>query len=545
MFLSELSGNVIDLCPVGALTSKPYSFTARPWETRKIHSIDVLDALGSNIIVSTRTGEVLRILPRTNEAINEEWLSDKSRFAYDGLKRQRLVSPMLKNKNGELENVDWENTLMAVTQQMKRARGKIGAVAGGLTDAESLIAMKDLLNRLGSEALCTEHVFPMDGSGTDLRSSYLLNNTIQGIEDADLVLLIGTNPRYEAPLLNTRIRKAWVQKETDVALIGSEVDLSYGYEHLGEDTSVLQQLVDRSHPFYQKLCKAKNPLIILGSDALERKDGSKILAAVQHISRSLQPNCGEDWRVMNILHRVASQVAALDLGYKPGVQAVRDMQPSVLFLLGADEQAVTKEDLPKDCFVVYIGSHGDAGAAAADAILPGAAYTEKQATYVNTEGRAQQTLVAVTPPGVARDDWKIIRALSEIIGIRLPYDDLDQVRYRLEEVSPALVRYGTVETNNFFKESEELSKVIVTAGSNFRLIRFVSVQRGWNGRRAITREADGAGGVLHDGSDIEGVADDGEMRGRGEEATAVEILEIFYNLLCNKMCTILGVNFKN
>lgn len=206
---------MIDLCPVGALTSKPYSFTARPWETRKIDSIDVLDAIGSNIVVSTRTNEVLRILPRTNDEINEEWLSDKSRFAYDGLKRQRLVSPMLKC-HGELVNVDWENALISVGKAVKHAGPAVAVVAGGMTDAETLIAVKDFINKLGSEAACTEHIFPLAGSGTDLRSSYLLNNTIQGIEDSDLVLLVGTNPRFEAPLLNSRIRKTYVHKELEV-----------------------------------------------------------------------------------------------------------------------------------------------------------------------------------------------------------------------------------------------------------------------------------------------------------------------------------------
>lgn len=355
MFLSELSGNVIDLCPVGALTSKPYSFTARPWETRKTDSIDVLDAIGSNIVVSTRTGEVLRILPRANDEINEEWLSDKSRFAYDGLKRQRLVSPMLKSNN-ELVNVDWENALIAVGKQIKNAGGKIAAVAGGMADAEALMALKDLLNRAGSEALCTEHTFPLDGSGTDLRSSYLLNNRIMGIEDADLVLLVGTNPRYEAPLLNARIRKSWIHKEQDVALIGPKVDLSYDYEHLGESTDILSKIADHSHPFHNKLASAKKPLIILGSDQLARGDGAAILAAVQSISRGIQVKLADpEWKVLNVLHRVASQVAALDLGYTPGVDAVREMKPNVLFLLGADEGAINKEDLGSNCFVVYLG----------------------------------------------------------------------------------------------------------------------------------------------------------------------------------------------
>ncbi|KAG8246551.1 NADH-ubiquinone oxidoreductase 75 kDa subunit, mitochondrial [Homalodisca vitripennis] len=461
MFLSELSGNIIDLCPVGALTSKPYSFTARPWETRKTESVDVLDAVGSNIIVTTRTGEVLRILPRVNEDVNEEWLSDKSRFSYDGLKRQRLVTPMLKNSAGELVPVEWEDALVSVAKVLKNAGDKIGVVAGGLADAEALVALKDLVNRLGSEQLCTEQAFPTDGSGTDLRSSYLLNNKIAGVEEADWILLIGTNPRFEAPLFNARIRKAYVQKELNVAVVGPAVNLTYDYTHLGDSPAVLEQLVAGNHAFSQTLQSAKKPMIVVGSQQLTRPDGAAILAQAQQLARalSLKTQAGADWKVLNILHQVASQVAALDLGYRPGVADIRNSPPKVLFLLGADEGAITRDDLPSDTFIVYQGHHGDFGASIADAVLPGAAYTEKQASYVNTEGRAQQTLVAVTPPGMAREDWKIIRALSEIIGCKLPYDTLNEVRGRLEEVSPNLTRYGDAENANYFAQASELAKL--------------------------------------------------------------------------------------
>ncbi|GJQ82258.1 Ndufs1 [Trypoxylus dichotomus] len=456
-FLSELSGNVIDLCPVGALTSKPYSFTARPWEIRKIDSIDVLDALGSNIVVSTRTNEVMRILPRVNEEINEEWISDKSRFSYDGLKRQRLVTPMLRDSKCELKPVDWEAALVTVAKVIKNAGPNIGAIAGGFTDAEALIALKDMLNRLGSEALCTEYTFPMDGSGTDLRSNYLLNNGIAKIEEADLVLLIGTNPRFEAPILNARIRKGYIHNESEIALVGPEVDLRYEYEHLSTDPAIIQQIASGNHPFSAKLQKAKKPIIIVGSETLEREDGGAILGAVQSLAAQTKAPVG--WKVINVLHKVASQVAALDIGYAPGVSKLREMNNlKVLFLLGADEKVLEKSEIPKDCFVIYQGHHGDYGACIADAVLPGAAYTEKQATYVNTEGRAQQTLVAVSPPGQAREDWKIIRALSEFIGVKLPYDTLDEVRDRLEDVAPHLTRYGFSEDANYFRQALELSK---------------------------------------------------------------------------------------
>ncbi|XP_067125344.1 NADH-ubiquinone oxidoreductase 75 kDa subunit, mitochondrial isoform X2 [Centruroides vittatus] len=458
MLLSELSGNVIDLCPVGALTSKPYAFTARPWETRKTESIDVLDAVGSNIVVSTRTGEVLRILPRLNEEINEEWISDKTRFACDGLKRQRLTTPMCKNNN-YLEPCTWEDALVIVSEKLRSVPGNcISAVIGGLVDAEALIALKDLLNKLGSEGLCTEEVFPTNGSGIDLRSSYLLNSKIVGIEDADYVLFIGTNPRLEAPLINARVRKAWLHNELEVGLIGPKLDLSYDYEHFGDSVNLLKEFSEGIHPACKKLANAKNPLIIVGSAILQRKDNTSVYSAVRKFADQCQLKCKSDWKVLNILHRVASQVAALDIGYKPGIQYIRDNPPNVLYLLGADEGIITKNDIPENCFIIFQGHHGDRGAEMADVILPGAAYTEKQATYVNTEGRAQQTITANNPPGFAREDWKIIRALSEIIGQVLPYDTLDEIRRRMEEVAPHLTRYGKIEDANFSSQGGELWK---------------------------------------------------------------------------------------
>ncbi|XP_071484351.1 NADH-ubiquinone oxidoreductase 75 kDa subunit, mitochondrial-like [Diadema antillarum] len=463
MFASELSGNVIDLCPVGALTSKPYAFTARPWETRKIDSVDVMDAVGSNIVVSTRSGEVMRILPRMNEDINEEWLSDKSRFAYDGLKRQRLTVPMVKNEEGNLTPTDWEEALTRVASELTGVDGsQVAAIAGGQVDAEALVALKDLLNRLGSEGLCTEETFPMDAAGTDLRSNYLLNTSIAGVEEADLVLLVGTNPRYEAPLFNARIRKSWIHNDLQVAMVGPKVDLTYDYQHVGESVAVLEQLANGSHPFSKTLKAAKNPMIVVGSGALQREDGAAIHAAVSSLAHSarVSSSAPENWKVLNVLHRVASQVAALDLGYRPGVDYIRENKPKVLFLLGADEGTITRADLPKDCFIVYQGHHGDAGATMADVVLPGAAYTEKTATYINTEGRAQQTRLAVSPPGFAREDWKILRALSEVAGQQLPYDDIQEVRDRLSEVSPNLTRYGDVEEANFFEQSQVLGKTV-------------------------------------------------------------------------------------
>ncbi|KAJ8715184.1 hypothetical protein PYW08_005165 [Mythimna loreyi] len=462
MFLSELSGNIIDLCPVGALTSKPYSFAARPWETRRIDSVDVLDPLGSNIVIATRTNEVLRILPRTNEEINEEWLSDKSRFACDGLKRQRLVTPMMTDSRGNLTPVEWEDAMVAAARALRDCPpGKLLAVAGDLADAESLVALKDLVNRLGSENTCTEQYFPLEGAGIDLRSSYLCNTKIANVEDADFVLLIGTNTRFEAPLLNARIRKAFIHKDTDVALIGPKVDLTYEYIHVGDSASAVKDLAtgSSSHEVLKRLEAAQRPVVILGADQLKTPEGAAILAYTQELALRLQDKLQDKkWKVLNVLQRTASQVAALDIGYQPGVGKVLQDGPQVVYLLGADSGVVSRDQLPKGATVIYQGHHGDAGAAIADIVLPGAAYTEKRATYVNAEGRAQQTLVAVTPPGKAREDWKIIRALSEVVGQRLPYDTLDEVRDRLSQISPALVTYGDVQDNNYFAQARSLAQ---------------------------------------------------------------------------------------
>ncbi|XP_033952540.1 NADH-ubiquinone oxidoreductase 75 kDa subunit, mitochondrial-like [Pseudochaenichthys georgianus] len=463
MFMSELSGNVIDICPVGALTSKPYAFTSRPWETRKTESIDVLDAVGSNILVSTRGGEVMRVMPRLNEDINEEWISDKTRFAYDGLKRQRLTQPMVKDDAGQLTPTTWEDALTRVAGALQSVQGnEVAAIAGGMADAETLVSLKDLLNRLDSENLCTEEVFPMSGAGTDLRSNYLLNSRIAGIEECDLLLLVGTNPRYEAPLFNARIRKSWLHNELRVAMVGHNVDLSFTYDHLGEETSVLKELANGTHPFCEVLSAAKRPVVVVGSSALQREDGAAILSVVSSIAQNARTSSGveEGWKVLNVLHRVASQVAALDLGYKAGVDAIRATPPKVLFLLGADAGCITRADLPKESLIIYQGHHGDVGAPMADIVLPGAAYTEKNATYVNTEGRSQHTRLAVSAPGMAREDWKIIRAVSELAGVTLPYDSVEEVRSRLAEVSPNLVRYDDVEEANYFKQANELAQAV-------------------------------------------------------------------------------------
>lgn len=296
MFLSELSGNVIDLCPVGALTSKPYTFTARPWETRKVESIDVTDALGSNIVVSTRAGDVMRVIPKNNDDVNEEWISDKARFSYDGLKRQRLTTPMIR-KNGVLEACDWAEALSVVANRIATTSGsKMAAVVGSLCDTEALVALKDFMNTMDCEILCTEEAFPMDGAGTDLRSNYLLNSRLVGVEDADLVLVIGCNPRFESPVFNARIRKAWIANELDVALVGPRVDLTYTYEHLGDSPKIISELAQGNHPFAAKLKGAKKPIVIVGSEALQREDGQALYSAAHQLAVGLQKDI-KDWKV--------------------------------------------------------------------------------------------------------------------------------------------------------------------------------------------------------------------------------------------------------
>ncbi|XP_032457245.1 NADH-ubiquinone oxidoreductase 75 kDa subunit, mitochondrial isoform X3 [Nasonia vitripennis] len=464
LFMSEISGNIIDLCPVGALTSKPYAFVARPWENHRTDSIDVHDAVGSNIIVSHRTGEILRVLPRVNEDVNEEWLSDKARFSYDGLKRQRLITPMLKI-DGKLQNVEWEDALVAAARAMQNlSSNKCAAIAGKMADAETLICVKDLLNSLDSELLTTEQQFPNSGVSIDLRCNYLLNNSISKIEDADVILLIGTNPRYEAPIINIRLRKGYLHGEQTIGLIGPNIDLTYNYKNLGNSPDIISQIKLGLNPFSEILKNSRRPMVILGAEQLNRKDGSHILAETQSLCKTIenQVKIAKDWKVMNILHTNASQVAALDLGYKATLEELQNSEPRILFLLGADEPSIKKENFGKS-FIVYIGSHGDHGASIADVVLPGAAYTEKCGTYVNMEGRAQQTNAAITPPGMARPDWKIVRALSEVAGHCLPYDDLFQVRQRIEDLAPHLVKYGDLEAASFCAQLYEISNS--TAGS--------------------------------------------------------------------------------
>ena len=430
---SELSANIIDLCPVGALTSKPYAFSARSWELSKTDSIDVLDAVGANIRVDTRGPEVLRILPRLNEDVNEEWLGDKSRFAVDGLKRRRLDKPWVR-KDGKLQPASWQQAFDAIAEKLHGLAGeKIGAIAGDLCDAESMLALKDLMTALGSANTdCRQDGAKLSNARRDY---YTFNTTIAGIEDADAILIIGSNPRREAPVLNARIRKAWNQNATKIGLIGAETDLTYPLTHLGTGPAAFADAE-------QFLAGAKKPMVIVGQGALARADGAAVLAAAWGIA-SRAGGLTAEWHGFNVLHTAAARVGALDLGFVPGPngKSVAEMPDlDLLWLLGADEFDTGK--IAPGTFVIYQGHHGDAGASRADVILPGAAYTEKSGTYVNTEGRVQRGFMATHPPGEAREDWRIIRALSTRLGHTLPYDTIDALRTRLQTVNPVFANVG-------------------------------------------------------------------------------------------------------
>jgi len=437
---TELSGNLIDVCPVGALTSKPYAFSARPWETRKTDSVDVMDAVGTNIVVSSRAGDLLRIIPRLNEEVNEEWLADKGRFSYDGLKRQRLTQPMARGDGGKLTKVDWQDALTVASDAIAEAGENIAVMVGPFADVETMCLAKDLANKAGSEMVTTEQSFIANG---DLRADYTFNSTIAGIEEADRVIIIGCNPRFEAPLINARIRKSWLHKETEVDVIGSELNLSYTHQYHGNDPQIINDIANGTHPLCEELAECERPMVILGSSVFERADGSAIHQSVKKMCESL--NTPEGWNPFNIMHKSASTVGALDLGYKTGVEHIKGRKPDVIINLGADEGLITRDDVSSSGKIIYIGHNGDAGASNADVILPAAAYTEKNGTFVNTEGRVQVTRTAITPPGAAREDWKIIRVLSELSNLTLPYDTLKEVRSRVREVAPHLVKFDSLE----------------------------------------------------------------------------------------------------
>lgn len=443
---SELSGNVIDLCPVGALTSKPYAFKARPWELYHTETIDVLDGMGSNIRVDSRGIQIMRVIPRLNDDINEEWINDKSRFACDALNTQRLVNPLIR-VDDKFQPASWEQALVEIGNAYKRIAPKgneFKAVAGQLVEAEVLVAMKDLANKLGSENLALD--MP-NGSqpiahGIDVRSNYAFNSRLFGVEEADAILLIGTNPRHEAAVLNARIRKQWLRSDLEIGLVGEDFESTFDYEKLGANANDLKTAL--SGPFGKKLAAAKKPIIIVGSAVAEHPDSKSIFEQVGSFVEKNKANfTTPEWNGYSVLQRAISRAGAYEIGFTVPSPEVAETKAKFIWLIGADE--INEAELPKDAFVVYQGHHGDKGAALADVVLPGAAYTEKSVTYVNTEGRVQMSRAAVGLPGASREDWKIIRAASEYLGAELPYDDVEGLRDRMEEISPALRRYDLVE----------------------------------------------------------------------------------------------------
>ncbi len=434
---SELSGNIIDLCPVGALTSKPYAFNARPWELKKTESIDVMDALGANIRIDTRGAEVLRIVPRNNDDVNEEWISDKSRFACDGLRRQRLDQPYIR-QDGKLQAASWGEAFAVVAAKVKATSGsKIAAIAGDQADCESMYALKKLLESLGSANMDCRQDGAAVGDGS--RAGYLFNSTIAGIEEADAILIVGSNPRLESPVLNARIRKRFLKGNVSIGVIGEETDLTYRYDYLGAGPDSLLDVSDGSHKFAKVLNEAEIPMIIVGSSVLTREDGAAVLSTARKIAESTGM-ISDGWNGFNVLHTAASRVGGLDLGFTPDeggadIKEIISGGMDVVYLLGADEIDMTALD---NTFVIYQGHHGDAGAHRADVIFPGAAYTEKNATYVNLEGRVQRTQLASFPVGEAKEDWAILRALSAELGQTLAFNSLAELRERMTAATPCL-----------------------------------------------------------------------------------------------------------
>jgi NADH-quinone oxidoreductase subunit G len=443
---SELQGNLVDICPVGALTSKPYAFAARPWELGKTQSIDVMDGLGSAIRIDTRGREVMRILPRVNEAVNEEWISDKTRHIVDGLRTQRLDRPYIK-ENGQLRAATWSEAFAAIAAKAARIDGKrIGAIAGDLAAVEEMFALKELLAKSGSVNLAVQGGDAFDPKVG--RASYIFNPTIAGIEQADALLIVGSNPRKEAAVLNARIRKRWRSGQLKIGVVGAKADLTYAYDYLGAGTDSLSDLAAGKHSFAEVLKNAKNPIVLVGCGVAVRHDGPAALALAAKLALDFGA-VKDGWNGFAVLQDTASRVGALDIGFAAGPGGLSSAEMTtfgtldVLFLLGADEVKV-----PEGTFTVYIGTHGDRGAHRADVILPGAAYTEKSGIFVNTEGRVQMANRAGFPPGEAREDWAIIRALSDVLGKKLPYDSLPALRQAIFKAAPHLMRLDRIEAGD-------------------------------------------------------------------------------------------------
>ena len=425
---SNLQGNIIDLCPVGALTSKPYAFTARPWELTKTESIDVMDALGSNIRIDTKGREVMRILPRNHDGVNEEWISDKSRFVWDGLRRQRLDSPYVR-ENGKLRKATWAEALTAAAAAMKGR--KVAALVGDLAPAEAIFSLKAMVEASGGHIECRTDGAKLPAGN---RSAYVGTARIEDIDSAQMIQLIGTNPRLEAPVLNARIRKAWT-RGAQIGLVGEAADLTYDYAHVGTDRAALEKL---SSTVISEETRAKPTVVIVGQGAINEADGAAVLAHAMKLAENSNSK-------LLILHTAASRVGAMDIGAvtEGGLSAATEAA-EVIYNLGADEV-----DIAAGPFVIYQGSHGDRGASRADVILPGAAYTEENGLFVNTEGRPQLAMRAGFAPGMAKENWAILRALSAEVGAALPWDSLAALRRAMIAAHPHLGAVDEVAENDW------------------------------------------------------------------------------------------------
>jgi len=424
---SNLQGNIIDLCPVGALTSKPYAFTARPWELTKTETIDVMDALGANIRVDTKGREVMRILPRNHDGVNEEWISDKTRFVWDGLRRQRLDTPYIR-ENGKLRKAGWGEALEAAAAAMKGK--KVAGLVGDLAPVEAVFSLKTLIEGMGGRVECrTDGVKLIAGN----RSAYVGTATIEDIDSAKMIQLIGTNPRLESPVLNARLRKAW-SNGADIALVGEKVDLTYDYFHLGIGRGDLVALLKNK---FSKVLEVPS-LVIVGQGALNEADGEAVLSQAMKLAEDTQSK-------LLILHTAAARVGAMDVGAvtEGGMTAALD-GAEVVYNLGADEV-----DIAPGAFVIYQGSHGDRGAHRADIVLPGAAYTEESGLFVNTEGRPQMAARAGFAPGEAKENWAVLRALSGELGTALPWDSLAILRRAIVKAVPHLAAIDEVPENDW------------------------------------------------------------------------------------------------
>jgi len=477
---SELSGNVIDLCPVGALTNKPYEFKARPWELKKTETVDVFDAVGSNIRIDSIGQKVLRVLPRINEDINEEWINDKTRFAIDGLQNQRLDRPFIRT-NGRLEETNWDTAISEVSKRIQETiPNNIISLSGNQVDVETLTATKIFFDLIGSQ----NYESRLDNAKIDpkVRSSYIFNSGISNIENCDSILLVGTNPRWEASILNARIRKQYLNNDIPIALIGNKKNLTYDYEYLGNSLKILENLYNDKINFSEKLKKSKKPMIIIGLSAISRKDGEAVLSLCRKIA--LKYNIvQDDWNGFNILNTNISKVGALDIGFYNNkfsnntfrkIEEICSQKKSITFLLAVDE---INTDILKESFVIYVGHHGDIGAQRADIILPSPAYTEKNSTFVNLEGRVMKSQKCHQPLGEAKEEWKIFRKLSDKLSFNMPFNNIYELRQEMSKINPIFNQLNILHNNefkDFGKSGEILDEPILDLIKNFYMTDAIS-----------------------------------------------------------------------